>query len=230
LYLECQGRGGPTVVLETGAGDRHEGWFGVQARAAARGRVCSYDRAGLGRSDDRPGTAPPTAELLVRELRTLLRRARVRPPYVLVGHSLGGYQSLLYATLYPQEAAGAVFVDASEPAFLEGLGTTAGRREVIDYRAGTVSTLNPSLGDRPVVALFSGLGGAVAGRYAARSTSSSLVHARGSGHYIQDDRPALVAEAIRQVVTAVRNRTPLARCVQTPFPRLGGECRELPPR
>ena len=88
---------------------------------------------------------------------------------------------------------------------------------------------NPSLGDRPVVALFSG-GEAVAARYAARSTSSSLVFARGSGHYIQDDRPALVIEAIRQVVAAVRARKPLAPCGETPFPRLGGDCRELQPR
>ena len=75
--------------------------------------VCSYDRAGLGYSD--PVSEPRTSRVIAQELHELLRAAGVKPPYILVGHSMGGYDVRLYAHLYPTDVAGMVLVDASHP-------------------------------------------------------------------------------------------------------------------
>jgi pimeloyl-ACP methyl ester carboxylesterase len=88
-------------------------WVWVQPAVAATTRVCAYDRAGWGWSDD--GPAPRDAAQHARELRTLLERAGVPGPYVLVGHSLGGLYARSYADHYPEGVAGMVLVDASHP-------------------------------------------------------------------------------------------------------------------
>ena len=111
LFLRCIGSGGPTVILEAGYGDDGTIWAPVQLRLSASVRVCSYDRAGLSRSDP-PDHRPRTATDIVADLHTLLRAADVAPPYVLVGHSYGGLFTRLFATTYPAEVAGMVLVDA----------------------------------------------------------------------------------------------------------------------
>src|SRR5262245_968009 len=78
----------PTVILEAGAGDFSVEWALVQPGVASFARVCSYDRAGDGWSE--LGPHPRTKRQMVFELRTLLEKAGVKPPYVLVGQSFGG--------------------------------------------------------------------------------------------------------------------------------------------
>jgi pimeloyl-ACP methyl ester carboxylesterase len=122
LFLNCVGRGSPTVILEAGyPGDGSEfstTWDEVQPEAAHGTRVCSYDRAGTGQSDPPPpGTR--TVDDVVDDLRTLLQAAGVEGPYVLVGHSFGGDVLRVYAGRYPDEVAGMVFVDAAQPRFFE---------------------------------------------------------------------------------------------------------------
>lgn len=111
LHLVCEGEGGPAVVLDAGSGDAWLTWFRVQPALAKVTRVCSYDRAGIGYSD--PGPRPRSRRRIVEELRTLLDRAGVPPPYVLVGHSFGGLDVRLYAGLHPREVAGLVLLDSS---------------------------------------------------------------------------------------------------------------------
>lgn len=114
LYILCTGRnveGSPTVVLEAGLGDSSSVWNRVQPEVAKFTRVCSYDRAGLGGSE--PAPVPRTIETLVADLHTLLTNAKVSSPYVLVGHSLGGLLTRLYASRYPNEIAGMVLVDSA---------------------------------------------------------------------------------------------------------------------
>jgi len=113
LHLNCQGKAAPSqpvVLLEAGAGDFSVDWSLVQPAVARFARVCSYDRAGSGWSD--LGPRPRTMHQIVWELHTLLDKAGVKPPFVLVGHSYGGWLVRLYASMYPEVAAGMVLVEA----------------------------------------------------------------------------------------------------------------------
>ena len=112
LHLDCTGSGSPAVILESGLGVPAAGWALVQPQVAIFTRVCSYDRAGYGWSD--PGPSPRTSREVARELHTLLGRAGVAPPYILVGHSFGGFNARVYNGLFPGEISGMVFVDSSQ--------------------------------------------------------------------------------------------------------------------
>ena len=111
MNLYCQGSGTPTVILEAGAGGSTLDWRWVQRRMADVSRVCAYDRAGMGFSD--PGPLPRTAKAVMDDFVALLQAARLEPPYVLVGHSLGSYFVRLYADHYLSNVAGIVLVDPS---------------------------------------------------------------------------------------------------------------------
>lgn len=76
-------------------------------------QVCAYDRAGYGWSE--PGPAPRTTDQIVGELFDLLVEAAIPSPYVLVGHSFGGYNAQYFAKVYPRLTAGMVLVDSSHP-------------------------------------------------------------------------------------------------------------------
>jgi pimeloyl-ACP methyl ester carboxylesterase len=112
LHINCTGEGPasqPTVVLESGIGDFSVEWSLVQPGVAKFARVCSYDRAGDGWSE--LGPHPRTMHQIVYELHTLLNKAGVKPPLVLVGHSYGGWLVRLYASTYPADVAGMVLVE-----------------------------------------------------------------------------------------------------------------------
>jgi len=113
MHMDCTGQGGPSVILESGLGDTYISWRKVQPQIAKFVRVCSYDRAGLGYSD--PSSQPRTSKAIAGELHALLQAANVAPPYVLVGHSMGGLDVRLFASVYRTEVAGMVLVDASHP-------------------------------------------------------------------------------------------------------------------
>ena len=113
MHIDCTGQGSPTVILESGLGDSYVSWRKVQPQIAKFVRVCSYDRAGLGYSDS--SLHPRTSQVIAQELHALLEAARIAPPYILVGHSAGGYNVRLFASLYRAEVAGIVLVDASHP-------------------------------------------------------------------------------------------------------------------
>lgn len=107
------GSGAPSVLLVNGAGGPVEGWFKVFARLASQGRTFAYNRAGIDRSS-KP-TVPQTAHEMVEALRDILEALEVPPPYVLVGHSLGGLVVNLFARLYPHEVAAVVLLEATAP-------------------------------------------------------------------------------------------------------------------
>lgn len=110
LFLDCRGKGSPTVILEAGAGDLSFVWALVQDRVAEFTTVCSYDRGGYLWSD--PGARPRTYAQLALELHTALDRAGVRQPYILVGQSYGGLVVRGFAKRYPRDVVGMVLVDA----------------------------------------------------------------------------------------------------------------------
>ena len=111
LNLYCVGQGSPTVVFDAGLGGNTASWDLVQPAVALKTRACTYDRAGLGFSD--PSTRPGTSANAVDDLHRLLMAAGIKPPYILVGHSLGGMNARLYADEYPSEVVGMVLVDPS---------------------------------------------------------------------------------------------------------------------
>src|SRR5687768_4324325 len=104
------GRGKPTVGLEGGTFGTNRGWEVGQPAVAEFTRVIAYDRAGLGISDPAPAEARTSAQI-ARELHRALRVAGVRPPYVLVGSSAGGFHIRLFAHQFPEEVVGLVLVD-----------------------------------------------------------------------------------------------------------------------
>ncbi|HEX6261458.1 MAG TPA: alpha/beta hydrolase, partial [Actinomycetota bacterium] len=111
LHLDCRGEGSPAVILEAAIWDIGLTWARVQPQVARFTRVCSYDRAGLGRSER--GPRPRTVHVMVEELRALLGAAGVPPPYVLVAHSFGALIAKLFAHRHPSEVAGIVLVDGA---------------------------------------------------------------------------------------------------------------------
>jgi pimeloyl-ACP methyl ester carboxylesterase len=109
MNLYCIGSGTPVVIFDSGLSDWGFTWALVQPEVSKTTRACVYDRAGLGYSDaaNRPGTSANS----VGDLHKLLVAASIKPPYLLVGHSLGGLNIRLYTDLFPTEVAGMVLVD-----------------------------------------------------------------------------------------------------------------------
>jgi pimeloyl-ACP methyl ester carboxylesterase len=113
LHLNCQGHGEPTVVLFNGLGEISASWARITDQVSPTTRVCAYDRAGQGWSDD--SSSPQDGVTAARDLHALLAAAGEPGPYVLVGHSIGGPYALTYAAQYPQQVAGMVLLDSSSP-------------------------------------------------------------------------------------------------------------------
>jgi pimeloyl-ACP methyl ester carboxylesterase len=113
LHLNCTGTRSPTVVLANGLGETSPQWAWIATAVAADSRVCAYDRAGQGWSEDAAG--PQDGAAIAADLHTLLERAKETGLYVLVGHSAGGAYAMTYAARYPTDIAGLVLLDATSP-------------------------------------------------------------------------------------------------------------------
>jgi|SRR6185437_4301979 len=121
LNLDCSGPGAaapaghggtvPTVILDSGLGIPALGWKLVQDEVARFAHVCSYDRAGYGWSSE--GPLPRTSLEIAKELHALLAAAGEQGPFVMVGHSFGGFNVRVYTGQYPHDVVGMVLVDAS---------------------------------------------------------------------------------------------------------------------
>ena len=112
MNLYCRGEGRVTVVFDAGLSDWSSIWALVQPAVATRTRACTYDRAGMGYSDvSGRASSPPN---IVDDLHRLLLKAGIQPPYLLVGHSSGGFNMKLYAATYRSQVAAMVLVDPAE--------------------------------------------------------------------------------------------------------------------
>lgn len=121
LYATGASNRGPSVVLEAGAGAFSIDWYLVQQEMAKFARVCSYDRAGHAWSE--LGPRPRTYKQAAYDLHRLLARAGIPPPYIVVGHSLGGALVRTFAAEYPNDVSGVVLVDVGiegSPGFVNG--------------------------------------------------------------------------------------------------------------
>lgn len=228
LLVHVEGHGAPTVILVGGLGDTLDVWKGVQPAIASHcARTFAYNRAGYDGSA--PASGPRDAETIVSELRSELRRRGIRPPYVLVGHSLGGLYMQYFARTYAGEVTGLVLVDSTHwnqglRADPESTGPSMGRRTVVLYmalitrrefadsaRAGEQVHESPRAGDVPTIVLSStrsARGETPASRALAARLQEEIVadfpaarHERvgESGHYIHHDRPDVVINAAREL-------------------------------
>jgi pimeloyl-ACP methyl ester carboxylesterase len=117
IHVLCMGHGSPTVILSAGLGNWAETWRKVQPGVSAKTRVCTWDRAGFGFSS--PSPEPQDVAHTERDLELALRAAKIEGPLVLVGHSLGGLETLLFADRNRARVAGMVLEDPSFPGQFE---------------------------------------------------------------------------------------------------------------
>ncbi len=219
FHVETLGESGPVVVLEAGLGNASTTWNTVADRIAAFGRVVLYDRAGLGRSLPLADTSSPvTADRVATSLHALLAAAHVAPPYVLVGHSLGGLYVQMFARKYPREVSGIVLLDSSstdapnelktrarlEPgtaAYLEQEGIPESNRQVA--KAGPFPnvplTVIAATDHGPYFKEWESTLMNLQRQLAALSPRSTFIIADGSGHDVHVDRPAIVVDAVRRL-------------------------------
>jgi len=114
LQLDCRGIGAPVVVFEAGLDINGAlSWSPIHDTVAQTTRACAYSRAGIMWSDPREGASDATT--IARDLHALLANAGERPPFVLVGHSVGGLYVVTYTTTFPNEVAGLVLVESTHP-------------------------------------------------------------------------------------------------------------------
>ena len=113
LTYILSGEGTPAVLLFNGAGVTLQGWRGLYPGIERLATVFAWNRPGLQGSDG--PRRPPTGRVVVAALRELLHAAGVAPPYVLVGHSLGGLYANLFARLHPRDTAGVLLLEATHP-------------------------------------------------------------------------------------------------------------------
>jgi pimeloyl-ACP methyl ester carboxylesterase len=236
LHINCSGRpisGSPTVVMDAGGYDSSETWSKVQPEIAKFARVCVYDRAGLGKSERRPNPSYPSQEV-IKDLHTLLVKAKIPSPFVLVGHSFGGMNVRLYASQHSEEIVGMVLVDSVHEDEMDrwvAMLPLEVKQRMTDADKAQLARLAVSEGqvraahwhsDIPLVVLTHGLVGptdygipsmAAKGEklrlemqeaLARLSSRSKHIIAQRSGHYIQRDQPELVIDSIRHVVEATR--------------------------
>lgn len=226
--MRIEGTGAKTVVFEAGLGDTLEVWDPVQEPIAEHcTRTVAYNRAGYLGSD--PADEKRDAASIVRELRVELQRRGIGPPYVLVGHSLGGLYMQYFARNYPSEIAGLVLLDSTH--WNQGLHldksanapytsmrqvtlfmTWIARRELDDsMSAGEEVHTSPPAVEVPTVVLSSTRvpqGQSPTSRDQEERMQDDIatdfpfarrVDVENSGHYIQRDRPDAVIDVVRKL-------------------------------
>lgn len=101
----------PAIILINGAGGPIEGWSKVWGKLGCENVVFAYNRLGIGKSS-KP-KEPQTGGVMVRDLKELFLSLKIEPPYLIVGHSLGGLVAHIFALIYPEDVCGIVFLESS---------------------------------------------------------------------------------------------------------------------
>jgi pimeloyl-ACP methyl ester carboxylesterase len=221
IAFERMGRAGPVIVFESGLGEDMRRWKEVVRPLSACARLVLYDRPGIGRSSPRGNTRVLLANTVVEQLAALLQAIDAPPPYILVGHSLGGFYMQAFARNRSQEVAAVVLIDSASPFEPPGaFGSTvlprpesiAAAEEAGFSPSAAAMLAGPPFPPAPLIVLAATDHGVtpehealwqdVQAQTAALSPKGRLVIVQGSGHCIQNDRPqvviAAVLEAMRQ--------------------------------
>ena len=248
------GIGSPTVVFENGLDGRLEWWAQIIPEISKETRVFAYNRPGIGGStevttpregetvihacptgyslEDDSISTPRDGETVIQELRTLLHAKGIAPPYVLVGHSLGGLYMQLYARRYPDEVAGLVLVDSTHPEQLKGAGSRenwpgwfntllevslsdAGLKELEAISiTGSEMLALPAFTGKPVIVLSAQKPMEETSELAKYANSKRIDIARlhpgakqvwvDSGHAIPLEKPEAVIAAVREILSMLK--------------------------
>ena len=132
MHVQCKGPAkGPTVIFEAGLSQytANSTYGKAQELVAANAQVCIYDRAGLGWSD--PATGARTHLDMVEDLHRLTRALKLKRPFVLVGHSMGGLIVRLYAQKHPKDVAAMLLIEASPEAYVFAPGNADSRKAIV---------------------------------------------------------------------------------------------------
>jgi pimeloyl-ACP methyl ester carboxylesterase len=229
LFADIQGfpvAGKPTVVFDSGGGEDHTPWqtSNVQQAVARFALTVSYDRAGLGQSDE--SGLPKTAVEQARQLHVLLHENALPPPYLLVSHSIAGFNARVFADLYPDEVLGVVFVDSSHEGMNEGIWqpvtivdvSTSGEMNYAEFGETVQQARDSRAGDRlrhkPITVLSATCHGPCAGGVSIvdesgwmefqndiAALSDDSVHTvapPGSEHHLMTTQPQMVIDGVCQ--------------------------------
>lgn len=135
--VESRKPGQPVVVFESGLGTPLGNWDTICDEVARQAPVVAYDRPGIG--DSAPNEEMPTLQNVTDRLRKILQSLKLPPPYLLVGHSLGGVYVRGFALYYPQELAGLVIIDPAD--FTETCANLGLPWREVGFSQGKVDTL-----------------------------------------------------------------------------------------
>lgn len=233
LNVKVEGKGTPTVIFESGLGGGIGVWTNVQPEISKLTTTFSYDRAGLGESDK--STLDRTSSNQVRELHELLQKTKVKGPYIIVAHSIGGFNARLFADSYPEEVAGIIFVDAAHEEMFSLYKLLAPkeyentRGEFVNPEGTFDDLLNSAaevrkarrsdgLRNIPITVLSAEntdlnvpgtilVGWAQLQRdIATLSDNSKQITVKGSGHMIQDDNPQAIIDEIKYMINNLREK------------------------
>lgn len=234
LFLRSFGKSSPVVIFESGLGDDSTVWGSVTEKVAEFARVVVYDRAGLGKSDPKPGNSAITSQDMLNDLKTLLKKENIKPPYILVGHSNGGLTMQLFAQEYPNEVAGAILIDSMthDQNFHDPVPSkdTNYYREAIAFQKNRLQLKNanqfPSI---PLIVLTATNHPGLKKHEALWqqwqhgltffSPHSIQIFAWNSGHYIQQEQPQLVVDAIYTMIRGLNFHLKTRKIIQSEIKR-----------
>ncbi len=235
IAFSQSGTGNPTIVLQSGLGDDHSTWSSILPALARTSAVFTYDRPGYGKSEGTTRPRDPCS--IAEELHQLLQASGIAPPYLLVGHSIGGLYQYAFARRYPDDVAGLVLLDPTHPEHwarmqrdasaqarvIKVMRATvfrgAARREFDDQDKCVRGLESQQPLGKPVRLLTrSRFSGIEAGSFeqmvhSLESEWQGLLGAEriervsSAGHYIHKDRPRAVVDAVEALVAEVRART-----------------------
>ena len=140
LHIFCKGSGSPVILIDSGMGSFSMEWKSVQTTLAKNTKTCIYDRAGYGWSE--VGPFPRTTAQISNELYFLLQAKNLTGPFILVGHSFGGYNMQYFASDHPELVAGIVLVDSSHPDQFERMDLRQPRRVSAQHPKSTRKTIS----------------------------------------------------------------------------------------
>ncbi|MCU7918961.1 MAG: alpha/beta hydrolase [Candidatus Thiodiazotropha sp. (ex Epidulcina cf. delphinae)] len=219
------GEGPLTIVLEAGLGDGMGSWEGIFEALSSITKVFAYSRPGYAPSS--ATSRPRTAEQIVDDLRLLLRSSGSSPPYILVGHSLGGRYMLNFIERFPQEVAGVVLIDTRHPMFtqsclVQGLSWCKMPSVLYallpshirhEYDAAQQPRMPATMGDTPLVVVsrtpnqglesekWHAVWAETQQGLAELSDRSRHLIAKQAGHYVHKQEPGSVIEGVNWVVS-----------------------------